>query len=90
MTDIKGYTHQGDEKLALVNANKEAEERLLRVIDRLQRDGLPVSTEAGAVNFAIPDFRWLAIAKTHFQEGFMALNRSIMQPTRISLPEDHA
>jgi hypothetical protein len=34
------------------------------------------------------DQRWLAIARTHFQEGFMALNRAVFQPQRIKLPED--
>lgn len=27
------------------------------------------------------DKRWVAIARTHLQEGFMALTRSIAQPT---------
>lgn len=34
------------------------------------------------------DQRWIAIARTHFQEGFMALNRAVFQPQRIELPED--
>lgn len=34
------------------------------------------------------DPRWLAVAKTHFEQGFMALNRAVFQPQRISLPED--
>lgn len=28
-----------------------------------------------------PDRRWLAIAKTHFQEGFMAARRAILRPS---------
>ncbi len=84
---VKGYLKFTDEKLALVNANKEAEERILRTIDQL-RSGLPVSTAAGTVNHATPDQRWLAIARTHIEEGFMALNRAIFQPSRVRLPED--
>jgi hypothetical protein len=34
------------------------------------------------------DRRWLSIAKTHFEQGFMALNRSIFKPQRIKLLED--
>ena len=34
------------------------------------------------------DKRWLAIAQTHFNEGFMALARAVFQPQRIKLPED--
>jgi len=29
----------------------------------------------------VADARWYAIARTHFQEGFMALTRSIAKPT---------
>jgi hypothetical protein len=29
------------------------------------------------------DGRWLAIAKTHFQEGFMAVRRSITKPDQF-------
>lgn len=79
---VKGYAPQTDEKVALVNRFKEIEERLLREIDALVK---PKATpeEVGAY-----DLRWLAIARTHFQEGFMALNRSVFQPQRIKLPED--
>jgi hypothetical protein len=28
-----------------------------------------------------PDMRWVSIAKTHLQQGFMALTRSVAQPT---------
>jgi hypothetical protein len=57
-----------------VNTNKEAEERLLRVLDAMQGDW--------------SDMRWVAIARTHFEQGFMALNRAIFRPVRIKLPED--
>lgn len=74
---VAGYQPQSDEKVALVNSNKETEERLLRLIDTLTNDDN---------EFFNP--RWLSIAKTHFEQGFMALNRAIFQPQRISLPED--
>jgi hypothetical protein len=70
---IQGYTPQSASNVDIVNRSKEAEERLLRFIDSL--DG-------------IGDQRWLAVACTHVQEGFMALNRAIFKPTRIKLPED--
>jgi hypothetical protein len=79
---VAGYTSQTDEAIALVNENKLAEERLLRVIDLLV--GREQTDPGNAV-----DQRWVAIAKTHFQEGFMALNRSIFRPTRIALPDDN-
>jgi hypothetical protein len=72
---VKGYTPQSQKAVDRVNQNKEMEERLLRVTDQMLGDG-------------DYDGRWTAIARTHFQEGFMALNRAVFQPARIKLPED--
>lgn len=79
MTDHKplpvaGYTAQSDSRVELVNDNKVLEERVLRRLDDLK-----------ALNV---DQRWLAIGRTHIEEAFMAINRSIFQPTRVKLPED--
>jgi hypothetical protein len=72
---IKGYVPQSDINIDMVNKNKRIEESILRVMDAMK--------ETPAF-----DQRWLAIARTHLEQGFMALNRSIFQPTRITLPED--
>ncbi len=74
---VSGYRPQSDANIALVNEFKADEERLLRKIDALY----------GALSIHY-DQRWLSIARTHFQEGFMALNRAVFQPQRIKLPED--
>ena len=101
---VKGYTDQSADKVALVNRFKEIEERVLREIDALgpppgkhffiAPDGRAHtrpydldSPEAEAATLAA-DQRWLAIARTHTQEAFMALNRAVFQPQRIKLPED--
>lgn len=76
---VHGYQPQSDAKVALVNEFKQDEERLLRKIEAALGAG---------VNSPDLDGRWAAIARTHFQEGFMALNRAVFQPQRISLPED--
>lgn len=72
---VKGYRSQPQSAIDIVNENKVAEERLLRKIDDLQ-SGLG------------GDPRWLALARTHLEIGFMALNRAIFRPARIELPED--
>lgn len=72
---IPGYTYQSDAKVGLVSKNKLIEEQLLRLIDILRKD-------------KDIDGRWLSIARTHFEQGFMALNRSIFKPERIKLPGD--
>lgn len=89
---VSGYKPQSEAKVALVNEFKADEERLLRKIDALfaanQRDLKLTDTPAGIKAGLHNDPRWLAVAKTHFEQGFMALNRAVFQPTRISLPED--
>ena len=72
---VAGYQPQSDAKVALVNANKAIEERVLRQID----------SHRGANEI---DQRMVAIAHTKTQEAFMWLNRAVFQPSRVRLPED--
>lgn len=72
---VHGYRSQSTTKVDLVNVNKELEERVLRFIDSLKHS-------------SHVDQRWLAAGRTDIEKGFMAVNRSIFQPGRVSLPED--
>lgn len=72
---VAGYTTQSDTRIALVNENKRLEEITLRVLDEL------------AKNSEI-DKRWLAIGRTHLEQAFMAINRSVFKPTRVLLDTD--
>jgi hypothetical protein len=69
---VSGYTSQAPEKVALVNQNKQLEERLLRQLD-LMADDLDI------------DKCWLAIGRTQLEQAFMAINRSVFKPQRINL-----
>lgn len=71
---VHGYVPQAQSAVDQVNLNKINEEHLLRLIELLQ-DGEQC------------DGRWLAIAKTHFEQGYMALNRAIFKPQRVVLKE---
>ena len=75
---VGGYQPQSDKNVERVNKNKLLEEGLLRCLDFLIETG-------------DHDRRFLAIAQTHFEEGFMAMNRAIFQPQRIDgdLPIAH-
>lgn len=75
---VSGYTAQPAYKVTMVNHFKEVEERLLRELDVM---------EAGGVETGF-DKRWLTTARSHLEQGFMALNRSVFCPERIALPED--
>lgn len=72
---VSGYTAQSEAKVALVNEHKAQEEMLLRHLDKL------------AENPEI-DKRWLAIGRTHIEQAFMAINRSVFKPQRVTLMED--
>lgn len=68
---IKGYREQRDIDIALVNVIKKLEGQILLALDKMED---------------IPDFdkRWLNIGRTHLEQGFMAINRSILQPQRVT------
>lgn len=66
---ITGYNDQTQEALDAVNSSKAWEVQLANFTKYLKtRRDLDV------------DPRWMSIAITHFEEGFMALNRSIFKP----------
>jgi len=72
---VAGYKPQSEDNVFLVNKNKQMEESILRMLDLFATDDAF-------------DKRWLAVGRTHIEQGFMALNRAIFRPTRVSLPED--
>lgn len=72
---VAGYRAQSTASVDMVNMNKTMEERLLRVME-------DYGTNPNV------DPRWLAIAKTNIEQGFMALNRAIFKPGRVRLAED--
>ncbi len=72
---ISGYKAQSQGAVDQVNLNKTMEEEILRRLDAMK-----AWTEI--------DQRWLAIGRTHIEQAFMAINRSIFQPTRAKLPGD--
>lgn len=74
---VSGYVDQTQSAVDLVNTNKQIEEVILRRMDELAK--LPAGTVDG---------RHFALARTNIEQGFMWLNRSIFQPSRVSLPDD--
>jgi hypothetical protein len=72
---VAGYRAQSAGAVHSVNANKEIEERVLRLLDHLAAD-------------PDTDKRWLAAGRTQIELGFMAVNRAVFKPARVQLPED--
>lgn len=71
---VSGYTSQSTANVNLANELKEAEERYLRLLDRLSTLGY--------------DGRSIAEARTCINTGAMWAVRAIFQPKRIALPGD--
>jgi hypothetical protein len=69
---IKGYRDLSEKEIALMNECKEFAEKVGELVERMNTE---------AVGAPLLDRRWIAIAKTDLQKGFMALVRSIAQPT---------
>lgn len=69
---VPGYRPQSKRSIELVTTNKMLEENLLQVLDAYARCG-------------DIDPRWLAIGRSHIEQGFMAVNRAIFQPERVKL-----
>lgn len=65
---IKGYRDLSAEEIAAMNEAKELAAKVGELVERL---GSSAQIES----------RWLEIAKTDLQKGFMSLVRSIAQPT---------
>ena len=71
---VEGYRPQSDDAITLVNNNKRIEEQVLRMLDAF----------AGSPDI---DQRWLAIGRTHIEQGFMAINRAVFRPARVDLAD---
>lgn len=82
MTPVKGYRPLTEQQQLLVNHGKELEELVLRHLERVD-DYLRSQGEN-------PNGRMknLAHGRMQLQDAFMWVNRSIMNPQRIELPED--
>lgn len=65
---IQGYRELDEAEIKVMNAVKALAEEVGHKVWELET---AIST----------DKRWVAIGKTHLQEGFMALTRSIAKPT---------
>lgn len=72
---VSGYRPQNQEAVDTVNGFKRDEERILRKLDALK-------------NSNDVDQRWLAIGRTQLEQAFMAINRSVFKPSRVTLAAD--
>jgi hypothetical protein len=69
---VAGYKPQSGHSVQTVNNNKRVEEETLRLLDMY-------------ADLPEVDKRWLAIGRTHLEQAWMAINRSIFKPDRVKL-----
>lgn len=74
---IKGYRELSQDEINKMNEVKELANKVGELIASL--DG-PFGGDGAGNHMSHADGRWLAIAKTDLQKGFMALTRAIAQP----------
>lgn len=74
MSDIKGYKPLNDQQKSHMNAFKQREQDLLIMMKAYL--GEP------QLSYKL-DMRWFNIARTHFEQGFMAACRAIAQPETV-------
>lgn len=67
---IKGYRDLSQDEIDFMNEFKEMENTLAQMVQGALRN----QKQNGI------DPRWMAVAKTHFQQGFMAAVRAIAKP----------
>lgn len=68
---IKGYRELEQRQIDAMNMIKEKAKEVGDLVEKLADDA---NTDDG------PDPRWVAIAKTDLQKGFMSLTRSVTKP----------
>jgi len=75
---ISGYRELNEEEIALMNRIKAKGEELKELIDEANELTAKTSEEYGTADGE--HYRWSAIAKSHLQQGLMALTRAVAKP----------
>ena len=76
---IKGYRELTQEEIDLMNDIKQIGNQMGDLIERLYEHQSSEDDDAPTVTNPEP-YRWLAIGKTHIQQGLMALTRAVAKP----------
>lgn len=78
---IKGYRDLSQEEIERMNAIKDIGTTIEDLVSAMEMSA-EMAEEADLVidKDLIPDQRWVAIGKTHLQQGIMALVRAVAKP----------
>lgn len=75
---ITGYRQLSQSEADLMNEIKLAANQVGALIERMSAGNFQAP---GPDPVIVPDQRWVAIARTQLQQGFMALTRAVAKPT---------
>lgn len=75
---IKGYRELSQTEIDLMNEIKTKGAELGELVQKLEKNQAQITAEHGTGD-AEP-FRWIAIGKTHLQQGLMCLTRAVAKP----------
>lgn len=76
---ITGYRDLSQGEIDLMNEIKAKGEELQQLIDKVKGNIVQTNNEYGTGD--AEHFRWVSIARTHLQQGLMALTRAAAKPT---------
>lgn len=74
---VAGHRQLNQDEIDLINEIKLKEAELLDLVEKAN------SWTARQTNQDAGQYRWASIAKTHFEQGAMALVRAVARPTRV-------
>lgn len=80
---IKGYRELDQEEIDLMNEIKAKGAELKALLDRVSEREETLRDDSADLSEALvygEALRWVAIAKTHWQQGLMALTRAVAKP----------
>lgn len=77
---ITGYRDLSQDEIDLMNEIKAKAEEVGALVHKLDMIGAEVRKDGKPDEPFLPDYRWISIGRTHLQQGFMALVRSIAKP----------
>ena len=77
---IKGYRELNQEEIDLMNEVKEKGVEVGELIKRIEAINHSMHVGGDPKPFDSEASRWSAIAKTHLQQGLMALTRAVAKP----------
>jgi len=78
---IKGYRELSQDEIDLMNEIKLKGAELGELVAKVEQINQAQHEAGDTKPFDADAYRWSSIAKTHIQEGLMALTRAVAKPT---------